>query len=107
MELPGERRYPKELWDSKGANWRIKFVNDLGEYRGRTTAGICDPNTQCIKIKRGMVREDVFLTFFHELIHCAEYAGNFRLEHKQVDKLETHLGGLIIANWGEFRDLFS
>lgn len=106
-DLPGERRYPKEIVDANGDIWRVKFANKIPDFRGRDVLGLCDPSEQTISIRRGQTRRELFMTFFHELIHAAEDSGEFTLDHKYVDKLEEHLGGIILANWDAFRELFA
>ena len=107
MILPGARKYPKELWDTNGEPWQIKFVNqvDSGTKR-KETAGLCSPDTRTIKIRKGQTKGDTFLTFLHEVIHMSEFSGDFELAHKDVERLEEHLGGIILANWDQFAGLF-
>ncbi len=100
--LGGPRAYASD-WLLGDEIWRLKFMKRL---RGGNS-GWCLYDEQVLQVRGSLGREEMFLTFLHEVLHALDAAYKIGLKHEQIYALERPLADLLIENGAElFNILF-
>lgn len=90
--LPKQEHYPSKIYAATEA-YTVVFVKNLKCY------GETDPEKHVIRLKDGMSRRSLFVTFVHELLHVLEFEHNIPIKHKMVYQLERAITELIFDNF--------
>jgi hypothetical protein len=101
--FPKLRQYPREL-SILGKPWKLRFCRTVPDPDPRTV-GLCDYEARTIWIKLGLTPKDRFETFWHEIIHAAEFSAGCRLNHRTVYKVEKTLAAAFVENFVQMCEL--
>lgn len=92
MRFPRQDQYPKFIY-LRGERYKLRFIKNLADL------GETDSETQTIKIRSGMSKNETFRTVIHEILHVVEFEWPVRLKHKTVYQLEEAIFSLIMDNF--------
>lgn len=104
MKIGGMRSYPKQVFVGDQV-WDVVFCKSLAHKRRGHIVGYCDPSDHTISILMGQTPLEMFSTFIHEVMHCFEYEGDFKMPHKWVYKTELWWAKFLIENCLEINNI--
>jgi len=78
--------------------YRVKYEKSLKRHKLGDVNGICDNEGLTIWLVKGMVGEQLKITFLHECLHAIESVYGFELGEERVSKLDHTLTAFLIDN---------
>ena len=94
MKIPSELIIGDSLWSVK-----YKRCIEPGTHYGKEIAGLCDPSTYEISIKRNLAPEEKLETFIHEVLHACEHEWEKDIPHELIYFIGEKLARIIFENF--------